>query len=69
MTVEELIARLEPIAKAAPGAVVMLGRGTEDWYDEIEEVDTCRINRDRDGLNCDPRQTDGGGDREVVVIH
>lgn len=69
MTVEELIAKLEPIAKAAPGAVVMLGRGTEDWYDEIEEVGTCRMNRDRDGLNCGSHGTHGGGDREVVVIH
>jgi hypothetical protein len=69
MTVEELIAKLEPIAKAAPGAVVMLGRGTEDWFDEIEEIDRCTMNRDLDGLDCGPHPSDGRGHKEVVVIH
>ena len=68
MTVEELIAKLEPIAQAAPGGIVMLRRGSGDWFDEIEDVGICRINRDGDGLKCGPRQIEGGGSREVVVI-
>lgn len=69
MTVEELIAKLEPIAKAVPGGIVMLRRGTGDWFDEIEDVGICTMNSGRDGLNCGPHRTEGGRSQEVVVIH
>lgn len=58
MTVQELIAKLEPIVRVAPDAIVMLSKGG-----------MCRINRNHDGLHCGPHDIDDAGDDEVVVIH
>lgn len=72
MTVEELISKLQPIAAVAPETVVLIGRSSDTWYDPVEEVGTCRINRDHDGVNCDPPERAREGDEdgeEVVVIH
>jgi hypothetical protein len=70
MTVHELIAKLEPIANVAPDTIVMLSKGAEkNWFDEIEEVGMCRINRNHDGLHCGPHDIDDAGEDEVVVIH
>lgn len=70
MTVQELIARLTPIAEVAPDAIVMLSKGAEkNWFDEIEDVGMCRINRKHSELHCGPLDIDEAGEDEVVVIH
>lgn len=69
MTIEEFISRLASIAEAAPGRVVMLRRGDRDWFDDVEDVTICRMNRDRNGLECGPYQTGDTNGEEVVVIH
>lgn len=69
MTVLELIAQLTRIAAGTPNAVVMLSKGDErSWFDEIEEVGLCRINRNHDGLDCGPPDVDAALEAEVVVI-
>ncbi|RYD17126.1 MAG: hypothetical protein EOP88_28230 [Verrucomicrobiaceae bacterium] len=69
MTVEELIARLQPIAAVAPQTVVLIGRGDDTWYDAIEDVGTCHINRNHDGVDCAPHKPGEEEGEEVVVIH
>lgn len=69
MTVQELIARLTPIAELAPDAIVMLSKGGEEnWFDEIEDVDMCRINRKHSELLCGPHDISEVGEDEIVVI-
>ena len=69
MTVQELISRLEPIARTAPDTVVMLSKGAEkNWFDEVEDVGICRINKHHDNLHCGPHDIDDEGGDEVVVI-
>ncbi|RYG95782.1 MAG: hypothetical protein EON58_13470 [Alphaproteobacteria bacterium] len=70
MTVSELIERLKPISEAAPDAIVMLSKGGEkNWFDEIEDVGICRINRKHSELHCGPHDINETGEDEVVVIH
>lgn len=69
MTVQELISQLTQIAAGTPDAIVMLSKGDEgNWFDAIDDVGLCRINRNHDGLDCGPPEIDGAGEVEVVVI-
>lgn len=69
MTVQELISQLTEIAAGTPDAIVMLSKGDErNWFDTIEDVGLCRINRKYDGLDCGPPEIDAAGEVEVVVI-
>ena len=46
MTIQEFIARLPRIAEVTPDAIVMQSKGAEkNWFNEIEDVGVCRINR------------------------
>jgi hypothetical protein len=48
---------------------VMLRKGDEgNWFDAIEDVGLCRINRNHDGLDCGPPEIDAAGEVGVVVI-
>lgn len=51
MRIEELIERLQSLATVAPGAAILIGRGADNWYDEVEDLGVCSINRDHDGLD------------------
>ena len=70
MTVERLIAKLTPLAEINPEMKILIARGGEGWFDELEGVETCRIDKDHDGLRCGgPHESNEEGDEEVIVIH
>ena len=68
MTVARLIAKLQPIADAAPDTIVLIGRGEDSWFDEVEDVDSCTIKRKSGDVSCGPHQIDETGEQDVVVI-
>lgn len=70
MTVKEMIARLELVARTAPDMIVMLSKGDDkNWFDEVQDVGICRINKDHDNLHCGPHDIDDEGEEDVLVIH
>ncbi|RYD85990.1 MAG: hypothetical protein EOP84_00575 [Verrucomicrobiaceae bacterium] len=68
MTVSRLIAKLQAIADAAPDTIVLIGRGEDSWFDEVEDVDYCTIKRKSGEVSCGPHQIDETGKQEVVVM-
>ena len=64
------MAKLAPLAEVNPHMKVLTGHSSDPtWFDEVESVETCRINRHEDILECcGPHEIDEEGSEEVLVI-